>query len=90
MGNNNEYDRIKDRFLLLKKEKRKGLIPFITASDPNIDIFEEDISACAVFTSNLFVSNCFQCVAFDKALLRPELSPTVVLNIRRVGAQFPP
>ena len=40
MGNN-EYDRIKDRFLLLKKEKRKGLIPFITASDPNIDIFEE-------------------------------------------------
>ncbi len=37
----NKLDRIKDRFLLLRKESRKGLIPFITASDPNMDIFDK-------------------------------------------------
>ena len=41
MRNKDEYDRINNRFSLLKKEKRKGLITFITALDPNIDIFEK-------------------------------------------------
>ena len=41
MRNKDEYDRINNRFSLLKKEKRKGLITFITALEPNIDVFEK-------------------------------------------------
>ena len=41
MKHQSKNNRIEDRFLLLQKEKRAGLVTFITASDPNNNIFEK-------------------------------------------------
>ena len=41
MNQQSKNNRIEGRFLLLQKEKRAGLVTFITANDPNNNIFEK-------------------------------------------------
>jgi hypothetical protein len=59
-----------------------------TLCDSDQVVFEEDICACAVFISNLFVRKRSQCVQFDTTE-KEDLCSLVSHNNLQIGAQFP-